>query len=174
MSQAFERCRVPLASSLRQALEALDTSALGIVLIEEPSGRVAGTLTDGDVRRALLKGATLESRVDDYMKYPFVSVGPESGRSEVIDLMQSRWLNQVPILDDDGRLIGLHLVHEILGGALRPNWAVVMAGGRGERLKPLTDTTPKPMIRVAGRPILERIILHLVGSGIRRIFLAVN
>ena len=88
--------------------------------------------------------------------------------------MQSRWLSQVPILDEHGRLIGLHTLHEILGASPRDNWAVVMAGGRGERLRPLTDTIPKPMIQVAGRPILERIILHLVGFGVRRIFLAVN
>ena len=174
MTKPFEACRVTVGSPLRQALQSLDDSALGIVLVEEPSGRVVGTLTDGDVRRAFLKGATLTTPLDDYIMRTFVSVGPAASRAEVLDLMQSRWLSQVPILDDSGRLIGLHTLHEILGAAPRPNWAVIMAGGRGERLRPLTDTVPKPMIHVAGRPILERIILHLVGAGIRQIFLAVN
>jgi dTDP-glucose pyrophosphorylase len=174
MTERFESCRLQLGAPLRRALQSLDESALGIVLVEDPSGRVVGTLTDGDLRRALLRGATLETPVDDFLKRQFAAVGPNASRAEVLDLMQSRWLNQVPILDDGGRLTGLHTVHEILGGALRPNWAVVMAGGRGERLKPLTDTIPKPMIRVAGRPILERIVLHLVGAGIRHIYLAVN
>jgi dTDP-glucose pyrophosphorylase len=174
MTDRFNACRLQLGAPLRKALQSLDESALGIVLVEDQNRRVVGTLTDGDLRRALLRGATLEALVDDFLKRQFAAVGPNASRAEVLDVMQSRWLNQIPILDDDGRLIGLHLVHEILGGALRPNWAVVMAGGRGERLKPLTDTTPKPMLRIAGRPILERIILHLVGSGLRRIFLAVN
>jgi dTDP-glucose pyrophosphorylase len=170
----FDLCRVKVGSPLRHALQSLDDSGLGIVLVEDASDRVIGTLTDGDIRRALLKGATLASSVDDHVMRAFVSVGPAAGRTEVLDLMQSRWLSQVPILDPNGRLIGLHTIHEILGAAARPNWAVVMAGGRGERLRPLTDTVPKPMIQVAGRPILERIIHHLVGFGIRRIFLAVN
>jgi dTDP-glucose pyrophosphorylase len=174
VTKPFDVCRVKLGSPLRQALQSLDDSALGIVLVEEPSGRVVGTLTDGDVRRAFLKGATMTTPLDDHIMRTFVSVGPAASRAEVLDLMQSRWLSQVPILDDSGRLIGLHTLHEILGAAPRPNWAVIMAGGRGERLRPLTDTVPKPMIHVAGRPILERIILHLVGAGIRRIFLAVN
>jgi NDP-sugar pyrophosphorylase family protein len=83
-------------------------------------------------------------------------------------------LHQIPIVDEGGKLAGLHLLREILGASLRPNWAVVMAGGRGERLRPITDALPKPMIKVAGRPILERIVLHLVGFGIRRIFLSIN
>lgn len=174
MTKPFETCRVRLGSPLRQALQSLDDSALGIVLVEELSGRVVGTLTDGDVRRAFLKGATMTTPLDDYIMRTFVSVGPAASRAEVLDLMQSRWLSQVPILDEAGRLIGLHTLHEILGAAPRPNWAVIMAGGRGERLRPLTDTVPKPMIHVAGRPILERIILHLVGAGVRQIFLAVN
>jgi dTDP-glucose pyrophosphorylase len=174
MTKAFDACRVRLGSPLHQALQSLDDSALGIVLVEESSGRVVGTLTDGDIRRAFLKGATMASPLDDHIMRTFASVGIAASRAEVLDLMQSRWLSQVPILDDSGRLIGLHTLHEILGASPRPNWAVVMAGGRGERLRPLTDTIPKPMIHVAGRPILERIILHLVGAGIRRIFLAVN
>jgi dTDP-glucose pyrophosphorylase len=174
VTKPFDVCRVSLGSPLRQAVQSLDDSALGIVVVEETSGRVVGTLTDGDIRRAFLKGATMTTPLDDYVMRTFVSVGPAASRAEVLDLMQSRWLSQVPILDEVGRLIGLHTLHEILGAAPRPNWAVIMAGGRGERLRPLTDTVPKPMIQIAGRPILERIILHLVGAGIRRIFLAVN
>jgi NDP-sugar pyrophosphorylase family protein len=127
------------------------------------------------VRRALLKGARLDSPVDGATLHrDFTSVAAGASRAEVLDLMQSRRINQIPILDAAGRMVGLHTLHEILGAVARPNLAVVMAGGLGERLRPLTDTIPKPMIKVAGRPILERIVLHLVGFGIRRIFLAVN
>lgn len=174
MSRAFEACRIPCRATLREALHSLEASALGIVLVEAESGLLAGTLTDGDVRRALLKGAKLDEGVQPFLQRGFVSVGVQASRAEVLDLMQSRWLSQIPILDDTGRLLGLHTLHEILGAAPRENWAVIMAGGRGERLRPLTDSVPKPMIPVAGRPILERIVLHLVGFGIRRIFIAIN
>jgi dTDP-glucose pyrophosphorylase len=174
MTQSFDACRVRLGDTLLQALRSLEASALGIAIVEDASGCVAGTLTDGDIRRALLKGATLDSALDDHVMRSFVAVRAETSRAEVLDLMQSRWLSQIPILDASGRLLGLHTLHEILGAAPRSNCAVVMAGGRGERLRPLTDALPKPMIRVAGRPILERIVLHLVGFGIRRIFLSVN
>lgn len=101
-------------------------------------------------------------------------VGPEVGRAEVLDLMQARTLHQIPVVDRRGRLLGLHLLHEILGSVERPNWAVIMAGGRGTRLGSITDSVPKPMVRVAGRPILERLVLHLIGFGFKRIFLGVG
>jgi NDP-sugar pyrophosphorylase family protein len=88
--------------------------------------------------------------------------------------MQSLRISQVPVLSSDGRFAGLHTLRDLLGSDTKPHCAIVMAGGRGERLRPLTDSVPKPMVRVAGRPILERLILHLVGSGIRRIFISVN
>jgi NDP-sugar pyrophosphorylase family protein len=88
--------------------------------------------------------------------------------------MRAHRIDVVPILDARGTLRGCHQLHDILGVPERPNWAVIMAGGRGSRLGPLTSNVPKPMIRVAGRPILERLVLHLVGFGVRRIFLSVN
>jgi NDP-sugar pyrophosphorylase family protein len=101
-------------------------------------------------------------------------VTPAAGRAEVLDLMQARTLEQIPVVNADGTLGGLHLMHEVIGTVERPNWAVIMAGGKGVRLRPITEHLPKPMIPVAGRPILERLVLHLVGSGVRRIFLAIN
>ena len=88
--------------------------------------------------------------------------------------MHARRIEQIPIIDENNRVIGLHLLHDIVGNVPRPNWAVVMAGGKGKRLGPVTENVPKPMIKVAGRPILERIILHLISSGIRRIFISVS
>jgi NDP-sugar pyrophosphorylase family protein len=131
-------------------------------------------ITDGDVRRALLQGASLADDVVSHMGRAFTSVGPRASRADVLDLMQARRILEVPVLDDDGRLVGLHLMHDVLARKKRASWAVIMAGGRGTRLAPLTDDVPKPMLRVAGRPILERIVLHLAGAGMARVFLAIN
>jgi len=155
-------------------MEAIQRGACWIALVVDEDGTLLGLITDGNVRRALLAGASLDDRVEPYMTRKFTAVLPTVGRSEVLDIMRARTFNQIPIVDEAGKLAGLHLMREIIGAVHRPNWAVIMAGGRGERLRPLTDSIPKPMIKVAGRPILERVVLHLVGFGIRRIFLSVN
>jgi len=160
--------------TILRVMESLDRNAHGIALVVDAQGCLIGTVTDGDVRRALLKGAGLDSPIEGYMGRRFTTVTADIGRAEVLDLMRARCIEQIPIVDTEGRLIGLHVMREIIGAVQRPNWAVIMAGGRGERLRPLTDTIPKPMIRVAGRPILERIVLHLVGYGIHHIYLSVN
>lgn len=172
--QPFSNLCLPPSGTIRNALEVIDKGGEGICLMVDEGQHLLGTITDGDIRRALLKGATLDDCVEPFAKKQFTSVPDDAGRVEVIDLMQARQLNQIPILDKAGRLKGLHLLHEVLGARPRPNWAVIMAGGKGTRLGELTKDTPKPMLKVAGRPILERLVLHLVGNGIRRIFISTN
>lgn len=174
MSQHLEKIVVSRGASIRAAMEAIEGGAVGIALVVAADGKLLGTVTDGDIRRAILRGASLETPVSCHMQRQFTAVPPSASRAEVLDLMRARSLEQIPIVDDAGKLVGLHLLREIIGAVSTPNWAVIMAGGRGERLKPITDSLPKPMVRVAGRPILERIVLHLVGFGIRRVFLSVN
>jgi len=152
----------------------IDRNSAGIVLVVDKKSLLIGTLTDGDIRRALLNGAPLDSSLVPHLQRDFTVVGPEAGRAEVLDLMQARQLTQVPIVNREGRLLGLHLLREIIGAVERPNWAVVMAGGRGTRLHPITEHLPKSMIKVAGRPILERLLLHLVGFGIKKVFFAIH
>ena len=164
---------IALNASIRDAMHVLDRAAVEIALVVE-DGELVGTVTDGDIRRALLRGASLDSSIEPAMNRRFTAVPVGTNRAAVLDLMTARSLGQIPEVDSRGRLVGLHLMREIVGSVDRPNLAVIMAGGRGQRLRPLTDNVPKPMIQVAGRPILERIVLHLVGYGIRRVFLAIN
>lgn len=160
--------------SLLQALKIIDGGGVEIAFVAD-GGKIVGTLSDGDIRRALLRGETLESRsVRRAMRRDFMFVTPAVGRAEVLDMMRARYISQVPVLDAAQRMVGLHLLQELLGAVDRPNWAVIMAGGEGVRLRPLTEHVPKPMLTVAGRPILERLVLHLAGYGIREIFLSVN
>lgn len=174
MDNHLDLAKVPVHGKLVDALWSLERGSLEISLVMEKGDRLAGVLTDGDIRRALLRGASVDSPLAPFVQRNFVAVHPGAGRTEVIELMQARSINQIPVVDDEGKLVGLHLLHEMIGRAERTNWAVIMAGGRGTRLRPITDHLPKPMIPVAGRPILERLVLHLVGFGIRRIFLAIN
>ncbi len=162
------------SDTLRHAMEVIDDGAQGIAFVLDAERRLIGTVTDGDIRRALIKGVLLTDEIGPHAKKVFSTVSPSAPRAEVIDLMQARQLRQIPIIDSEGHLKGLHLLHEILGAVPKPNWAVIMAGGKGTRLGELTQARPKPMLKVAGRPIIERLVLHLVGCGIRRIFISVN
>lgn len=160
------------SASIADALRTIDRGAAAIALVTDERGRLLGTVSDGDIRRAMLSGKSLDDPVEPHIHSDARVVLEGTGRAEVLDLMAAQSLNQVPVVDSEGKLVSLHLVRELIGHGERPNWAVIMAGGRGTRLAPLTDEVPKPMLRVAGRPILERIVLHLVGAGIDRIFIS--
>lgn len=160
-------------ATLLQAFDAIERGGGGIALIVASSGKLIATLTDGDARRALLKGNALSEPALPFGQKNFITTNPRASRAEILDLMQARVINQIPIVDE-GKLVGLHLLHKVLGASEKPNAAILMAGGRGKRLGPLTDQIPKPMLKVAGRPILERLVLHLVGYGIKKIYISVH
>jgi dTDP-glucose pyrophosphorylase len=162
------------SAQIFDAIQAIEHSDEGFAVVLDDTGKVQGVLTDGDVRRALLSGKTLEQPLKQHVRKDFLYVNELASRSEVLDLMQARKIRHVPVLDEKGGLAGIHLLSSIIGARELPNWAVIMAGGKGTRLGALTYNVPKPMIKVAGRPILERVVLHLISHGIRRIFISVN
>ena len=175
MRKPLTSLMVPERATLLEALRVMNEGSRAIAFVHDSIGRVMGVLTDGDIRRGLLAGRSVgDCCVPEVMSRNFRFVGPEAGRAEVLDLMRALGIEHIPVLDSARRLVGLHLLQELIGAKERGNWAVIMVGGRGTRLRPLTEEIPKPMINVAGRPILERLVLHLVGYGVRRIFLAVN
>ncbi|UIJ60412.1 nucleotidyltransferase family protein [Amycolatopsis acidiphila] len=167
-------CLLTRKNPIRTALSIIDERRTGSVLVIDEDGRLEGCVTEQEIRRSLLAGATLDIPVEQLMTKPMATVAPSVGRPEVLDLMQALHLREVPIVDSSGRVCGIHFEDEIIGTPQLESWAVIMAGGRGTRLAPLTDNIPKPMLPIAGRPILERLVLHLVGSGVRKIFLSVN
>lgn len=161
-------------ATIRESLVALQNGGANISLAVNDYGALVGIVTDGDVRRALLHGCQLSDPVDPFIQRNPFTVGPTESRTSILDLMQARGMSQVPVVDESGTLRGLHLLRELLGQSPRPNVAVILAGGRGSRLLPMTNEVPKPMLEVAGRPILERIVTHLVGFGIQRIVISVG
>lgn len=163
-----------LESSIRECLTVIDKHEVGSVFVTDENTRLVGVVGESDIRKALVAGAHLDESIRELVGTPPATVTQTHGRAEVLDVMRALKIGEIPVVDGTGRVVGVHVEQEILGARTRQNWAVVMAGGRGTRLAPLTDDIPKPMLPVAGRPILERIVLHLVGSGIRRIFLSVN
>lgn len=160
--------------TVRDAMQVITDNWREVALVADESMRIQGVITDGDIRRGLLGGISMISPASSIMTREYVSVSPNADRAGVLDIMKARSIRQVPVLDAERRLIGIHFLEVLIGTTEKPNAAVIMAGGEGRRLRPFTDTRPKPMMEVAGRPILERIVLHLVGYGIKRIFVSVN
>jgi len=163
-----------LGKTLFDAIHALNGRAEGMAIIIGHDDKVIGVLTDGDMRRAIVKEGRLDALIDAYVQRDFISVSEAETRNQVLDLLQANKIKHLPILNRAGSLVGIHQINDIVGGDKLPNHAVIMAGGKGVRLRPITETLPKPMIPVAGRPILERLVLHLVGCGIINIHIAVN
>ena len=161
-------------ATVREAMAAIDAGATGVVMILDQNDKLEGLMTDGDIRRLLLDGAEMNSPITEGINRNFTHVSPDTPRADVLDLMHARGIEQIPIVNHEGKLTGVHSIGSIIAKNILPNWVIIMVGGKGTRLGELTQDTPKPMLKVAGRPILERIVLHLVGSGIRRIYLAVN
>jgi dTDP-glucose pyrophosphorylase len=174
MSADLDAYLVAEAASLRDAMAAVDRGAARIALAVGPDGRLVGVVTDGDLRRALLGGAALTDPVAPVLTRSYLAVDTTEGRAAALELMRARRIDAIPVVDADRRPVGLHLLQGFLEPIARPNWAVIMAGGQGVRLRPLTEHVPKPMLPVAGRPIIERLVLHLVGFGLKRIFVSVN
>lgn len=158
--------------SLRRTIECIDASSLQIGLVVDAGGRLLGTVTDGDVRRAILRGTKLEAPVSGVMN-PRPTVGQQGeSLARRRALLRARDLRQLPIVDAAGRLVGLETLATI--ERRRDNWVVLMAGGKGTRLRPLTDDRPKPLLEVGDRPILETILERLVSHGFGRFFISVN
>ena len=159
-------------TTLIDAFRAIDQGGLRGALVVDTEERLIGILTDGDLRRALLGGARLEDAVDDFVRSQPLTVTPSASRADVIDLMRAHSASFVPTLDESGRVVGVHLLNEMLGQEVLPNAALILAGGRGSRLGELTKTLPKPLLTVAGRPVIEWILLHLVSEGIRKVYVS--
>lgn len=161
-------------ATLYDALKALEDGSLQIAFSCRQDGTLMGILTDGDIRRALLNGASLDAPAKEVLKTEFIRIRDKQSRTEALELMQALRIKQLPIVNEAGQLKGLHLIDNLISPVKIPNEAVLLAGGKGMRLRPITEHLPKPMLKVAGRPILERLVLHLAGHGIRRIHLATN
>jgi hypothetical protein len=154
----WRKTLLPSTASLHQAIACLDAAALQIAMVVSDADTLVGTLTDGDIRRGLLRGLDLNSPVDSIVQREPLVVPPHWGRDLVLQLMQANKVRQLPVVDELRRVVGLHLWDDLLAPQQRPNVMVIMAGGRGSRLGAHTENCPKPLLPVGGKPMLEHII----------------
>ncbi|WP_413287815.1 nucleotidyltransferase family protein [Bdellovibrio sp. HCB337] len=160
--------------TLRSAMEAIDRNSMQICFVLDDDGKLIGALTDGDIRRALLKGATLEQEVGTFMSRAPRFVPNGMSRADIVEKLKSWNVRQLPVVDEKGRVIGIETSDDLRGLLKRNNQVILMAGGFGKRLSPLTDTLPKPLLRIGGQPILETIIKRFRDVGFYRFVLIVN
>lgn len=157
--QLWREAILPADTSIGEAIRNLNQVAIKIILITDENGVLKGTISDGDIRRGLLKGLDLNSSISDIIHRNALVVPPELGRDLVLQLMMTNKVQQIPVVDEQHRVMGLHLWDEIAASPrARPNMMVIMAGGMGTRLRPDTENCPKPLLPVAGKPMLEHII----------------
>ncbi|MHC8355016.1 nucleotidyltransferase family protein [Pseudomonas sp. LB3P81] len=161
-------------SSMEEAIATLDRVAVRIVMIVDEERRLLGTLTDGDVRRALLMQRPLNTPVRDVMCTTPRTATKDWSKERVLSVMERYQLLQLPLLDHDQRVIGLETLHDLLKKQLKDNPVFLMAGGFGTRLRPLTHNCPKPLLKVGDKPILELILENFISSGFHRFFISTH
>jgi dTDP-glucose pyrophosphorylase len=170
----WEQALVGPETTLRDALRTIDRAGSQMVLVVDRDRVLLGTLSDGDARRALLRGLGLADPVSLAMhREPTVAAAGES-RQAMLATMRRLGLHLLRIVDAARRVAGLEIVDDYFAAPAREHWVVIMAGGRGVRLEELTRETPKPMLRVGSRPLLETIIREYIQHGFRNFWLAVN
>ena len=162
------------ADSFAAALELMNRGGYQLALVRRADGRLAGMVTDSDIRKALLRGITLEQPVAAVMNASPLVVSPQLGEAEAHQLMLLNHFFHLPVVDASGQLVGLHVAEQLRSPEQRSETLVIMAGGRGQRLMPLTATIPKPMLPLQGRPILEHIIERAKLEGFRQVVISVN
>lgn len=172
--KSWERALIGPETSLRQALETINQAGCQMALVVDDQRRLLGTLSDGDARRALLRGLTLGDRAAAAMHSTPTTARMQDDRADRLALMRRLGVHQLPVVDERGAVVGLETVDDYLSAPLRPEWVVIMAGGMGTRLRELTQDTPKPMLRVGSRPLLETIVRGFADQGFRNFHFAVN
>lgn len=165
---------LPESASIRDVIECLDRSPVKIVLVVDNSGVLLATATDGDVRRGLLAGHGLEDSLSHIARREFISAGQESPISEWDAKLKKHGIPYLPILDPEGRVVELHSGIRAANMESMPNTVVIMAGGLGTRLRPMTDTIPKPMLPIAGKPMLQHIVESLRNERFLDIVISIN
>lgn len=161
-------------ATLQQAIQHMDSSAQGILLVTDAEHHLLGTVTDGDIRRALLKHMGLETAIHQVMNDQPRSASSEWSRSRLLALMEQQQLLHLPIVDHLSRVTGLETLQRLLDKRQLENPVFLMAGGFGTRLRPLTHNCPKPMLKVGGKPILELILQNFIDAGFYRFFISTH
>ena len=173
MKDNWKKVLINPEQSIREALGIIDASALRAALVVDAEHRLLGVVTDGDIRRGLLRNQGLESPVYEVMNPRPITASPDTPKDELIDIMERKVILALPLVRD-GRVVGLATLQEALSRPRLENPVFIMAGGFGTRLRPLTDNCPKPMLKVGGSPILETTLQRFIREGFVNFYISTH
>jgi dTDP-glucose pyrophosphorylase len=169
---SFDRYTISVNSNYLQALEKLNANESLCLFVKDNKDAIIASITDGDLRRGLLKGVSMQSSVQEIMFEHFIFLNKNNPDVKLIEKARKNNIRLLPVLDENKKLvqlIDLRKQHSML-----PIDAVLMAGGRGERLRPLTDTTPKPLLKLGEKAIIEYNLDNISKYGISQVYISVK
>lgn len=170
----IKNIKITKDATIKKALKIIENGDIKIALVVDKKNKLIGTLTDGDIRRGFLKGLNVNSCIDSIInKKPLIAKKSDS-KEKLLKNGLSKKIYQIPIVDLKGKAIDLYIIDELIKSKIKFNKVVIMAGGKGIRLRPLTKNTPKPMLKVGGKPILQRIIKSFKDCGYKDLIICVN
>lgn len=170
----WEKCLIYPHASILEAIKIIDNSAVQIALVVNQQKNILGTVTDGDIRRAILQGISLEKNIEMIMN-PNPTVAREiQEKYSILAKMKAQSLQQIPIVNEDGVVVGMEVLKDLIRSTTKPNSVVLMVGGLGSRLRPLTNNCPKPLLKIGSKPILETILENFIEYGFENFYFAVN
>jgi len=170
----YKNITLQKGATIREALKIIDSGAMKIALVVDENSKLLGTLSDGDIRRGFLKNLTLEDSIESVIFKTPTICNIHDSREDILQIALEKKVYQVPIVNDEGKLVGIQEVDDLLKAKEKSNQVVLMVGGYGTRLRPLTQEIPKPMLKVGDKPILETIILNFKKYGFTNIILSVS
>lgn len=174
MSHHWEKTLISPQSSIKHALEIIDHQAMRVALVVDQERRLLGIVSDGDIRRGLLNDLSLSNEVAEVMNTNPTTVMEGVSKDELIHLMERKSILSLPVIDESRKVIGLETLHAALLKPKHQNPVFIMAGGFGTRLRPLTDTCPKPMLKVGDRPILETLLRSFMKAGFVNFYISTH
>ena len=173
MSHKWQNTLIGPDSTIREALEVIDREALRGAIIVDQDKKLLGVVSDGDIRRGILSGVSLDAQVSNVMNTKPTVATKEFSKQQLIELMESKEILSIPLVEN-GTVIGLHTLHESLSTPKIENPVFLMAGGFGTRLRPLTNNCPKPLLKVGDKPILEITLLNFIKAGFTNFYISTH
>ena len=170
----WEKTLISENSSIECAISCLDTAGMQILIVVSKKRELIGTITDGDIRRGLLRGLELKNSIEPLVNKDAFVVPMSMDKEVILKIMSANSIRQIPIVNENRQVVGLHTWDTLTVKAGLSNPMVIMAGGIGSRLKPYTETCPKPLLPIYGKPIMEHILIRAISEGFSKFYVSVN